>query len=80
MEIKGATRAFTIVCKNGEKRAVEIHTTVLNNGDAVSMYFDVSKRIAMEEAHRESEERYRMIFENTVEGIYITHREGVSLM
>jgi PAS domain S-box-containing protein len=43
---------------------------------AIESIRDITQLVQTEEALRESEEKYRYIFENSVEGIYQTSREG----
>lgn len=48
----------------------------LPTGEIVAVYDDVSERKQFEDALRESEGKYRRIFENAVEGIFQTTPEG----
>lgn len=69
------------VVVSGERRLLELVKTpvVTPQGDVlgvVGVARDVTERLAMEEALSEVEARYRTIFENTVEGLYISTAEG----
>ena len=70
---KGALRdeAF-FVLPNGEKRLLEF-TVKLNAGDGCHMTIvrDVSERYYMEQQLRKSEERFRRIFEGSIEGMIL---------
>ncbi|OPY74670.1 MAG: Blue-light-activated protein [Syntrophorhabdus sp. PtaU1.Bin058] len=61
---------------------IESHPEQLNNGDVLwhGIVADITERKQMEAALRKSEEQYRSIFENSIEGIYQTTREGKFLM
>jgi PAS domain S-box-containing protein/diguanylate cyclase (GGDEF)-like protein len=60
---------------------VNITTSLVRAADGAPLHFisvlhDVSERKRMEQAVRAAEANYRAIFENTVEGIFQTSREG----
>ncbi len=66
---------FTITCKDGQKKDIEFRTAFFEDG-AVAVLNDVTNRRRAEKAIKESEEKYRNIFENAVEGIFQTTPEG----
>ncbi|MEK6753101.1 MAG: GAF domain-containing protein [Chloroflexota bacterium] len=64
---------------SGEIRTIEAHVSQIHiNGKAVnlSVIHDVNGREQMDAALRESEERYRSLFENMIDGIYRSTHEG----
>ncbi len=66
---------FTITCKDGQTKDVEFRTSHLKRG-TVTVLVDITRRRDTERALHESEEKYRSIFENAMEGIFQTTPEG----
>lgn len=66
---------LTITCKDGQTKDIEFRTAFVKNGD-VTVLNDVTVRRRAEKALKESEGKYRNIFENAVEGIFQTTPEG----
>ena len=62
--------------KNGSTFPQEVSLTTLDNGGLVCVVRDITERKMMEDALKESEEKYRNIFENALEGIFQSTPEG----
>ena len=78
-EERSVSYGFRVCTGNGEIRHVEVYSTrTAYQGKLaiIGTVMDVSDRERMEEALRESEERYRSIFENAREGIFQTTPDG----
>lgn len=58
-------------CKDGRLLPVEISARMLEDGSFLGMVRDISKRKQAEEALQESERRYRDIFDNVLDGLYL---------
>ncbi|MDY6954401.1 MAG: PAS domain S-box protein, partial [Thermodesulfobacteriota bacterium] len=72
----------THVAKDGRRIPVEVHAQALDYKGrlaVLSTVRDMTERKSTEEALRQSEERYRALFENSIDPIYVTTREGAFL-
>ncbi|HEY7698719.1 MAG TPA: PAS domain S-box protein, partial [Vicinamibacteria bacterium] len=71
---------WVITRKDGEKRTIRLSISVLRTPDdrahVLSLMDDVTERRRAEEALRESEERYRSLFEGAPYGIYRSTPDG----
>ena len=67
----------------GDMVWVHISTTAIREGGRIvgvlGLLLDVTKRRKAEEALKDSEQRYRTLFENSRDAIFITDREGKSV-
>jgi len=61
--------AFRIVCKGGTEKDMEFRATRVKDFVIVVVH-DVTKQRQAERALRESEDKYRNIFENAIEGVF----------
>ncbi len=71
---------FTLNRKDGSKVNVEINTEVISvDGDkaVLGMVQDITKRRQIEEALRDSEEKYRLLVENARDAIFIVQDEQI---
>jgi two-component system cell cycle sensor histidine kinase/response regulator CckA len=69
-------KTFSIICKNGEIKAIEVRPTLLDDGRIVMILFDITERKQAEEALSHSEEQYRLIAENTKDLICTLDLQG----
>jgi PAS domain S-box-containing protein len=72
---------FQIIKKDGTKLTLEISASLIRNSDGQPTGFrgialDVTERKQTEEALKETEKRYRSLFEESLDAIVITDREG----
>lgn len=74
-QLKGDNRQHTIICKDGSKKSIEIRVTHLKEFIITAMN-DITARRLAEDLLKESEERYRSIFEGSKDAIYITTKNG----
>ena len=70
-------REFSVVCKDDSVKDIEFRSTRLENANSITMIADITRRKQAEEALRRTEEKYRDIYENTIEGIFQQHRRPV---
>jgi len=82
---KMATNEFRWIAKDGSIRWVEATsiTTVDHKGNPIGtrgVTIDISERRRAEAASRDSEERYRLLFENNPDPIFVVDRENLRLL
>jgi two-component system cell cycle sensor histidine kinase/response regulator CckA len=69
-------RVFTATCKDGTEKIVNFISVQLETGKNLITCEDITQHMRFEETLRESEERYRTLFEGSRDAVYITTREG----
>ena len=74
-EGKSVDEEFKVTCKDGQIKDIEFRTTFLKDSTIIVLN-DITERRQSEQNLKESEERYRNIFENAVEGIFQTAPGG----
>ncbi len=75
---KGETRprTYQVVCKGGGRKTILFRPVTIEAGRQFIIYEDISERLAALEALRESERRYRELFEGISDLIYTQDLEG----
>jgi len=69
-------RIFRVMRKDGTQKIIHFRPVLLPSGEHMVTYEDITHRQAAEEALRQSEEKYRNIFDNSIEGIFQSSPEG----
>jgi two-component system cell cycle sensor histidine kinase/response regulator CckA len=69
-------RVFTATCKDGTEKIVSLISVQLETGEYLMTCEDITEHMHFDEALRESEERYRTLFEGSRDAVYITTWEG----
>ncbi|MBW2039217.1 MAG: PAS domain S-box protein [Deltaproteobacteria bacterium] len=69
---RGVDRIFSVVCKDGEVREIELRPTLLDDGRTIVMLSDITERKRAEDELR----RQALIFENMHDGIIVTDLES----
>lgn len=72
----GIDRVFDITCKDGTIKSIEFRPFLLGDGRSVTILSDITEKKRSEEALRESEEKYRILFEDSRDAIFINERDG----
>ena len=75
-------REYTIICKNGDQRPVEISASLILDmvgkpDGIIGIMRDISERKLSEEAIKNSELRFRSIWENSNDGMRLTDSKGI---
>ncbi len=73
-------RVFTITCKDGTEKIVDFILVQMETGVHIMTCEDITAQKRSEEMLLQSEEKYRSITENTLNGIYQTTKDGKFLM
>jgi len=73
---RGRNLQFHIVCKDKSVKEIEFKTTHLEDGSAVTIFSDITELKRAEMALKNSEERFRSLFEGSRDAIYFTDGKG----
>ncbi len=73
---KGIDRIFEVVCKDGGVKKIEFRPFVLDDGRSASILSDVTQQQNAEEALKESEKKFRKLFEDSRDAIFMTRIDG----
>jgi PAS domain S-box-containing protein len=73
---KARPRVFAVTCKDGSVKEILFKPVVLTDGRRLVTYEDITERKLAEQALRESEEKYRALFNGSKEPIFIITKDG----
>ncbi len=71
------SRVFDVTCKDGSRKTIQFLTVKLRKGEDLMTCEDITDRMRAEYALRESEKKYRTLFEESKDAVFITTREGI---
>jgi diguanylate cyclase (GGDEF)-like protein/PAS domain S-box-containing protein len=71
-----ADRVFSIVCRDGSTKEIEFRKVLLDDGRTIITLSDNTGKKHAVEALRESEEKFRTLFEDSKDAIYIASTDG----
>jgi diguanylate cyclase (GGDEF)-like protein/PAS domain S-box-containing protein len=68
--------AFSVVCKDGAVKEIEFRGTVLEDGRYIITLSDITERVQTEDELRESEMRYKTLFDSAADAIFVHNLKG----
>jgi two-component system, cell cycle sensor histidine kinase and response regulator CckA len=69
-------KTYTITSRDGTEKTIETINVMLNEGERLITYEDITERKRTEEALKKTGEKYRRIFEDALEGIFQATLDG----
>ncbi len=73
---KTRPRVFTVACRNGSSKEILFKRVALGDGRHLVTYEDITERKLAEQALRDSEEKYRSLFDDSKEPLFIITKDG----
>jgi len=73
---KTSYRVFSVVCKDGSVKEIEFRATMLDDGRIIMTLSDITERVRKEDELRESENRYRTLFDSAADAIFVHDLKG----
>jgi diguanylate cyclase (GGDEF)-like protein/PAS domain S-box-containing protein len=73
---KAFVRAFSVACKDGAVKEIEFRWTMLEDGRYIITLSDITERVRTEEELRESERRYKTLFDSAADAIFVHNLKG----
>jgi diguanylate cyclase (GGDEF)-like protein/PAS domain S-box-containing protein len=73
---KAFDRAFSVVCKDGAVKEIEFKGTMLEDGRYIITLSDITARVQTEDELRESEMRYKTLFDSAADAIFVHNLKG----
>jgi len=70
---------FTVKCKDGSEKAIHFRMVIMETGEQLVIYEDITDRKQAEDSLKESEGKYRSLVESTEDSIYLLDRNCMYL-
>ena len=69
-------RTYRVTCRDENIKEIEFRKVILDDGRSIITLSDITEKRQAAEALRESEEKFRTLFEDSKDAIYITKKNG----